>query len=118
MHTILIVEDDKTVQMVYRELLSEEYSVILASSGEEALERVDEALPDLIILDIKLPGKHGLEVLEEIRRRSQTVPIIVCTAYPQMKNDYIIVTSNVAAYMVKPFDIEELRQKIKEILKE
>lgn len=114
---ILIVEDDKTVQELYKiALIKDKYNIILAKNVKEAKEFLYKQTIDLIITDIKMPGEHGLILIEDIRKQNKDVPIIICSAYPHFKEDFIVVNSNVTHYFVKPFDIKELVGKIEEIL--
>lgn len=117
---ILIVEDDMNVRELYKHTLEEEgyYNIIMVENVKQAIEKIEEVIPNLIITDIKMPGgQHGLDLLEYLNKHHPKIPVIICTAFPHMKNDYIVASSNVVSYMVKPFDIQELKQKVKEILK-
>ncbi|MDP3014267.1 MAG: response regulator, partial [Candidatus Subteraquimicrobiales bacterium] len=78
---ILVVDDEAAIVKLVSVYLSKEgYSVVAAFDGVEALERVEEEKPDLIILDLKLPGVTGTEILADIRAQGRKVPVIVCTA--------------------------------------
>jgi DNA-binding response OmpR family regulator len=89
--------------------------VVLASSGQEALNQIDnEKYPDLVILDIKMEDKDGLEVLDELRGKHKGLPVILNSAYSTYKNDF---TSWLAdAYLVKSPDLSELKEKVRELL--
>ena len=116
MKNILIVDDKEGIRDLYAgEFESEGYSACAVSSGKEALEHVDDnSNLDLVILDIKMDGESGLDVLEKIRSRTNTVPIILNSAYSTYKNDF---TSWLAdAYLVKSSDLTELKTKVKELL--
>ena len=67
MQTILIVDDDKSIRYSLKRMMEGKYSILTAQNGEEALERVKESSPDLIIMDIKMPGRSGIDVLKEIK---------------------------------------------------
>lgn len=112
---ILVVDDEESIRLLYKgELEDEGYEVILASSGGEALELFDKVQPDLVTLDIKMPGMDGLKVLEKIRERSVEVPVILCTAYGEFRRDFTSWASD--AYIVKSSNLTELKQKIRELL--
>ena len=66
MQTILIVDDDKSIRYSLKRMMEEKYSILTAQNGKEALEQVKENSPDLIIMDIKMPGRNGFDVLKEI----------------------------------------------------
>jgi CheY-like chemotaxis protein len=104
---ILIVDDDPWIVEIIGELLREEgYIPILAASGEEALRLVFQNPPDLILLDLKLPGLGGEEVIRELRQAKLEIPIVLLTAavYPSPLGT----PPNVAAYLAKPFDLTDL----------
>lgn len=80
---VLLVDDEPDTQQTYKDLLeSEGYQVAVASTGEEALQRIDGPRPDVIILDIMLPGKDGIQVARELAQRTETaeIPIVIVTA--------------------------------------
>ena len=84
--TILVVEDeDKLRNIVHDELKDNNFNVLTAQNGAEALKIIEESMPDLIILDMKLPDMTGVEILGTIRERDTEVPVIVCTAVPLNK---------------------------------
>ena len=117
MKTILVADDDKHVRLLLEtELTLEGYRVILARNGLEVLKRMKEESPDLLILDIKMPGMNGLQVLEAIRKESKKLPIIICTAYEKMRDDYTVWAGRVAGFLVKPFDLSHLKALIKRSL--
>ncbi len=117
MKRILVADDDKNIQLLLEtELTLEGYRVILAKSGLEVLERMKEETPDLLILDIKMPEMHGLEVLGAIRKENKKIPIIICSAYEKMRNDYTVWASGVAGYLTKPIDFNQLKALIKKSL--
>lgn len=115
---ILIADDEENIRTLYKiELEDEGYTVELASNGMEALEKVKSSMPDLIILDIKMPVMDGIEALHNIRQlpNGKTVPIILFTAYGEFQQDFTTWASD--AYVVKSHDLTELKQTIKELLK-
>lgn len=117
MKSILVVDDEENIRFLYKEeLIDEGYDVILASGGAEALELLKTKKPDLITLDIKMPGMDGIETLRKIKKIDKNVPVILCTAYGQYKQDFSSWASD--AYVVKSADLEELKTKIKTILAE
>ena len=115
MTTILCVEDYKNQRILYEQELSfEGYNVITAADGKEALEKVHEHLPDLIIVDINMPKMDGLEAMGRILSMRKNIPIIINTAYSNYKSKYM--TWAAEAYIVKSSDLTELKDKIKEVL--
>jgi CheY-like chemotaxis protein len=112
---ILVVDDEEGLRLLYKEELEEEGNEVeLAASGEEALEKLDTDGIDLVLLDIKMPGMDGVEVLRVLKERWKDLPVILCTAYPHYKHDFGTWASD--AYVVKSSDLTELKQTIKDIL--
>ncbi len=113
---VLVVDDEEGIRLLYKEELEEEgYEVELAASGEEALERLEkEDDIDLVLLDIKMQGMDGVEVLRKIKERWKDLPVILCTAYPHYKHEFGTWASD--AYVVKSSDLRELKDTIKDIL--
>mgnify|MGYP001765164223 CR=1 FL=1 len=86
MKKILVVDDEENIRELYRdELVEEGYEVELAEDGLQALEKFDSFRPDLVTLDVKMPGLDGLEVLRRIREKSVLVPVLLLTAFGEFK---------------------------------
>ena len=115
MRKILVVDDEESIRLLYKEELEDEgYEVVLAADGMEALEKFKAFQPDLVTLDLKMPGMDGLEVLQKIRKVDMDIPIVLLTAYSEFKQDFTTWASN--AYIVKSMDLSELKVTIKEFL--
>ncbi|MGB6066014.1 MAG: response regulator [Desulfomonilaceae bacterium] len=115
MKRILVVDDEKHICELYKsELEDEGYRVTLAHSGEEALAEVENNPPDLIVLDIQMPGMDGVETLEKLLGRDQGIPIILNTAYSHYRDDFT--TWGADAYVVKSSDTTKLKNEIKRLL--
>ncbi len=115
MTTILLVEDDKNERLLYeQELRREDYEVITATNGKEALEKVQEQPPDLIIMDICMPKMDGIEAMGRIVSKHKGIPIIINTAYDSYKDKFMSWLAD--AYIIKSSDLTELKNKIKELL--
>jgi CheY-like chemotaxis protein len=115
MKKILVVDDEENIRFLYKEELEDEgFIVELAKSGEEALEKLPLFRPDLITLDIKMPGMGGIEVLKRIRDVDRDLPIILCSAYGEFKLDFATWASD--AYVVKSADLTELKSMIQKFL--
>ncbi|HYF51321.1 MAG TPA: response regulator [Planctomycetota bacterium] len=116
MAKLLVVDDDKNLRLLYeQELTDEGHEVTLAASGPEALEYLRTARPDLIILDISMPGMDGIEALGKILAKDKSMPVILNTAYSTYKDNFM--TWSADAYVVKSGDLTELKAKIKDVLK-
>jgi len=115
MKKILVVDDEENIRNLYKAELSDEgYNVITAEDEEDALDMVRKESPDLITLDIKLKKTNGVEVLRKIKEINKKLPIIMCTAYDEYKQDFGVWASD--AYVVKTADLTELKKIIKELL--
>ena len=112
---VLVVDDEKNIRLLLNEELTDEgYDVITAENGSLALEMIQTEKPDLVTLDIKMPGEDGLSVLRKIRETEYDLPVIICSAYSVYKSDFSAVAAD--HYVTKSSDFEELKNKIKEIL--
>ncbi len=115
---ILIVEDNRDLAAILRELLSQEHEVRTARRGEDALRMVRERAPDLVIMDLQLPGMNGIETGRWIKQQ-MAVPILVLTALASAGDPEAVLASGCCdAYMAKPASLAELRRKVNELLAE
>lgn len=115
MSLVLLVEDEKNQRLLYQqELMEEGYEVETAGDGREALRRLENLKPDVIVLDICMPGMDGIEALGQVLSRDNTIPVILHTAYSSYKDNFM--TWSADAYVVKSADLAELKAKLKEIL--
>ncbi len=111
MAKILIVDDEEHIRYLYSEELSESgYEVITADSGYKLMERIEDEKPDLIVLDIKMVGYDGLDLLQDIRNRFYELPVVLCTAYDTFKRDMKSIAADF--YVIKSFDLTELKSKV------
>ena len=115
MKKILVVDDEDNIRLLYQEELRDEgYEVFLAQNAEEALQKIEANPPDLITLDVKMPGMNGLDFLKELKAQKKQIPVILCSAYGTSKQEFQLWASE--AYVVKSADLRELKMTIKEIL--
>ena len=118
MFHILVVEDDTNARKLMKAVLERaEYSVLTASSGEEALQLLDTNHIDLILLDIMMPGMDGYALTNELRTAGSTIPILMVTAkqLPADKRKGFLAGTD--DYMTKPVDTEEMLLRIKALLR-
>ncbi len=116
---ILVVDDDlKITQLLKRVLVLEGYTVRTASSGEEALAEAQVKDPDLVILDILMPGIDGIEVCRRLRASpAADVPILMLTAKDDVADRVHGLDSGADDYVVKPFEIDELLARVRALLR-
>ncbi len=118
MHRILIAEDEPDMAMGLRDNLQfEGYEVIVASDGEEALEKANSERPDLILLDVMMPKRDGLEVCKMVRDAGFTVPILMLTAKSQEIDVVRGLEVGADDYITKPFSVREVLARIKAALR-
>jgi two-component system, OmpR family, response regulator MprA len=116
---ILVVDDERAVRESLRRALElQGYEVELASDGAEALERLAaDGRPDAVVLDILMPGIDGLEVCRQIRRRGDSVPVLMLTARDAVGDRVEGLDAGADDYLVKPFALEELLARIRALLR-
>lgn len=111
---LLIIEDeDKVAQYLSMGLQEAGYSVSIAPTGEEGLLRWVQASIDLVILDLNLPGRDGLEILQAIREKDVTLPVIILSARDTTEDKVLGLESGADDYLVKPFEFNELLARIR-----
>jgi DNA-binding response OmpR family regulator len=114
MEKILIVEGDRAVQRALKHLLvSEDYSVETASDGAAGLETFRSSVPDLVILDLRLPGMPGRDVCREIKQTSPSVPVIVLSAKTDVTDKVLLLELGADDYVTKPFSPRELLARVR-----
>ncbi|MFQ5450751.1 MAG: response regulator [Nitrospinaceae bacterium] len=116
MKKVLVIDDEENIRLLYKEELEDEgYQVTLASTAEDAMDKINQSKPDIITLDIKMPGMDGIEFMRKLKEEKREIPVILCSAYGRFKQDFRVWASD--AYVVKSADLRELKTTIKEILK-
>ena len=117
MSTILIIDDDDQLRKSFHKLLKEEaYQVQSAASGEAGLEMVKAGLPDLVILDMRLPGMNGLETFRGIHAIEAKLPVIIMTAFGTTETAIKATKMGAFDYVLKPFDIPDMLKLIQQAL--
>ncbi|WP_379970687.1 response regulator [Ectobacillus sp. sgz5001026] len=112
---ILIVDDQYGIRILLNEVFQKEgYQTFQAANGFQAIDIVVNDKPDLIVLDMKIPGMDGIEILKRVKQIDKSIKVILMTAYGEL--DMIQEAKKLGALMhfAKPFDIDELRQAVRE----
>ena len=115
---IMVVDDSPTERLILTDLLTRNgYAVVTAESGEQAISQAKQTLPDLILMDVVMPGMNGYQATRTISREESTrnIPIIMCTSKGQDTDKIWGMRQGAQAYMVKPIDHEALLSKIQEL---
>jgi putative two-component system response regulator len=115
---IIIVDDEPHIVNLIKLSLQDEYDILVANSGNEAIHMIEEHRPDLVTMDIMMPGMSGFEVVEEMRKFESTkdIPVIFLSAKDTLKDMQRGMESGGDDFITKPFEPEELSQRIKEHL--
>lgn len=114
---ILIVDDQFGIRILLNEVLQKEgYETFQAANGIQALEIVDNHSPDLVLLDMKIPGMDGIEILKRMKEKNENIRVIIMTAYGEL--DMIQKAKDLGAltHFAKPFDIDDIRRTVKEYI--
>src|SRR3954467_4141589 len=115
---VLLVDDDaRILRMLERTLAAEGYDVSVASDGGTALARVERSVPDLIVLDVTMPGLDGLAVTRRLRARRLAAPILLLPAGDAREERVAGLDAGADDYLVKPFEIEELMARVRAMLR-
>ena len=115
MSKILLVEDDANQAILYQqELEADGYEIAIAQNGREAVEMVEKEEPDLVVMDISMPGMDGIEAMGRILSEHNKLPVILNTAYASYKDNFLSWSAD--AYVIKSSDLSELKEAIKKLL--
>src|SRR5499427_10850770 len=117
MKTILIVDDEPAARYGLRRALEAKYRIAEADSAEAAHEALPREQPDLVLLDVVLPGQDGLSFLQWMREQGNDVPVLMVSALDTAKTAVEALQLGAADYLVKGFELEELRQRVANLLR-
>jgi DNA-binding response OmpR family regulator len=115
---VLIVEDErKLAQVLSSALQAEHYDVVVAATGEDGFYRANAELFDLVVLDLMLPGRNGLEILQTLRQRHIDTPVLILTARDGVDDRVLGLDLGADDYLVKPFALPELLARMRALLR-
>jgi DNA-binding NtrC family response regulator len=115
--TALVVDDEENIVHVLTTLLAQEgFGVAAAQTGEEALERIRSEVVDLVLLDVRLPGRDGIEVLEAVKAHRPDCSVLMMTAFGSVESAVAALRAGADDYLVKPFRAEEVLRRIQAVL--
>lgn len=117
MEKILVVDDERNIRKVLSSYLRNEgFAVETARNYEEAVDKIERLVPDLVLTDMRLPGRSGLEILQWSKRRRPELPVLVITAYGSIDNAVEAMKNGAASYLTKPVDMDEMTALIRHTL--
>lgn len=116
MKTILIVDDDKSIRYSLKRMLEDQFLILTAQSGEEALDCFRENPPDLVLMDIKMSGRSGLDVLKEMKALDPKSPVILMTAYGTTETAIEAMKYGAFDYVLKPFSIPKMKELVEKAI--
>lgn len=116
---VLIVDDQYGIRLLLSEIFTKDgYQTFQAANGKAAIEIVKSESLDIVLLDMKLPGMDGLEILKHIKKIDNQMKVVMMTAYGELDMLEEAKSYGVINHFTKPFDIDELRNAVKEVLTE
>lgn len=117
MKRILIVDDQQGIRLLLKEVFEREgYETLIAGSGNEALAITEHVCPHIVLMDMKMPGMDGIELLKRLKNRNKACKVIMMTAYGEMGVVEESMSWGVMRYFTKPFDVFELSDAVRELL--
>ncbi len=115
---IMLVDNSRTIRNIQKNVLKQldHTDIVEAEDGVQALATFEDHVPDLMLVDWNMPNMDGITLIREIRARNTTVPIIMCTTEAEKNRVLEAVKAGVNNYIVKPFTVESLREKIEQTM--
>ncbi|MGK7376499.1 response regulator [Planococcus sp. 1R117A] len=119
MKTILIVDDQMGIRLLLNEVFKKEgFHTLMAANGKEAIQKAMETQPNLVLLDMRMPGMDGIEILKSLKELQKEIHVIMMTAYGELDLIEESIDSGAARYFTKPFDVFEIRDAVKQLLRD
>lgn len=119
MKKILVIDDEPTIRFLLKEVITDwGYEIAETSRAVRGIEMIKQGGIDLVLLDIQLPQMNGLEAIQKIREIDEELPVFILTAFHNLKDVVNMLDVSVQEFIQKPFDIDELHEKIKTVLEE
>ncbi len=115
---ILVVDDEPNIRLLVKNMLGNRYNVVEAGDGDEAITQAEKEKPDLIMLDILMPGKDGFTTCNQLKANKATkgIPVVMVTALQHKLDEKLALSLNADGYMRKPFTSDELLNAIRSAL--
>ncbi len=113
--TVLICDDEEGIRESFRLILEDDYVLEFAKDGLQALEMLKTLSPAVMLLDIKMPKMHGMEILKQVKMLKPSLPVIIVTGYQSVEMAQEATRLGAADYLPKPFDSKQVLARIKQI---
>lgn len=113
---ILIVDDEPNIHYSFQKILPDSYAILSAHSAEEGIEKLRSEKPDVVVMDVKLPGMNGLEALQKMKAIDARIPVIMMTAFGTVNTAITAMKYGAYEYLLKPFDTVKMRRVIEQAL--
>ncbi len=113
--SILVCDDEEGIRESLKLILEKDYDIVFAENGDEAIRQMKSSPIDLVILDIKMPKKDGLETLKELKKIKPALKVIIATGYKSIDIAQEAMKLGASDYIVKPFEINHLLRVVKNI---
>ena len=113
---IFVVDDDQGILESFDAMLGDDYYLIMIDNGTEAIQKIDDQHPSLLFLDLKIPGRNGLEVLANLREKGIGTQVVVVTALAQDQYQDTAEEYGVYKYLHKPLDVDEIQEIARAVL--
>jgi two-component system response regulator AtoC len=115
-HRVLIVDDEANIHYSFKKILPSKYQLLSAQTAEDGIKKLKKEAPDIVVMDIKLPGMDGLEALKAMRKIDARIPVIMMTAFGTVNTAITAMKFGAYEYLLKPFDINKMRSVIQKAL--
>jgi len=109
---VLFVEDEPALRFSYERFFRHRYELAFAATGAEALARLREGHPDVLVLDMRLPDTDGVDLLRQVRDERPDIPVLVTTAYVSLEPRLRVLDLPFDGYLIKPFELRDLGDRI------
>ena len=116
-YTVLVCDDEEGIRESFKLILEDNYNLSFAHNGLEALEMLKSFVPDAMLLDIKMPKLHGLEILKQIKKLRPSLPVIIVTGYQSVEMAQEALRLGASDYIPKPFESKQILSSIAEAIK-
>jgi len=111
--SILVCDDEEGIRESFKLILEKDYELIFASTGDEAIQKIKASPVDMVILDIKMPKKDGLETLKELKKLKPSAKVIIATGYKSVDTAQEAIRLGASDYVVKPFDRKTIAEVVR-----